>query len=99
MKIGIIGAGAIGQSVARQVVTAGHEALLSNSRGPDSLREIVQQLGPHARAVPTREAAGAEIVVLSVPWTAVPEALASVPPWNDRILIDATNPVLLPGFK
>jgi predicted dinucleotide-binding enzyme len=99
MKIGIIGAGAIGQAVAKQVVLAGHEALLSNSRGPDSLREIVQQIGPRARPAPTREAASAEIVVLSVPWTAVPEALANLPPWNNRVLIDATNPVLLPEFK
>lgn len=99
MKIGIIGAGAIGQAVARQVVTAGHEALLSNSRGPDSLRDIVQQLGAHARAVTTQEAAGADIVVLSVPWAAVPGALANLPPWNHRILIDATNPVVQPGFR
>jgi predicted dinucleotide-binding enzyme len=99
MKVGIIGAGAIGQAVARQVVTAGHDALLSNSRGPGSLREIVQQLGARAHAVTTQEAAGAEIVVLSVPWSAVPQALASLPPWNNRILIDATNPVVLPGFK
>src|SRR5258708_39931781 len=99
MKMGIIGAGAIGQAVARQVVTAGHDALLRNSRGPDSLREIVQQLGARARAVTTQEAAGAEIVVLSVPWSAVPQALASLPPWNNRILIDATNPVVQPGFK
>ncbi len=99
MKIGIIGAGAIGQSVARQVVTAGHDALLSNSRGPDSLREIVQQLGARAHAVATGEASAADIVVLSVPWSAVPEALAGLQPWNNRILIDATNPVVQPGFK
>jgi predicted dinucleotide-binding enzyme len=99
MKIGIIGAGSIGQAVARQVVTAGHEALLSNSRGPDSLRDAVRQLGAGARAVTTREAAATEIVVLSVPWEAVPQALANLPGWNNRILIDATNPVVLPGFK
>jgi predicted dinucleotide-binding enzyme len=99
LKIGIIGAGAIGQAVAKQVVTAGHEALLSNSRGPDSLRDIVQQLGARAHAVTTREAAGADIVVLSVTWDAVPQALADLPPWNNRILIDATNPVLQPGFR
>jgi predicted dinucleotide-binding enzyme len=99
MKIGIIGAGSIGQAVARQVVTAGHEALLSNSRGPDSLRDAVRQLGAGARAVTTQEAAATEIVVLSVPWEAVPQALANLPGWNNRILIDATNPVVLPGFK
>lgn len=99
MKIGIIGAGSIGQAVAKQVVTAGHEALLSNSRGPDSLRDVVRQLGDRARAVTTQEAAATDIVVLSVPWEAVPQALANLPAWSNRILIDATNPVVLPGFK
>ena len=99
MKIGIIGAGAIGQAVAKQVVTAGHEALLSNSHGPDSLRDVVRELGPRARAVTTQEATGADIVVLSVPWAAVPQALANLPAWNNRILVDATNPVVQPGFR
>lgn len=99
MKIGIIGAGAIGQAVAKQVVTAGHEALLSNSRGPDSLRDVVQRLGARAHAVTTREAADADMVVLAVTWDAVPQALADLSPWNNRILIDATNPVLQPGFR
>lgn len=99
MKIGIIGAGSIGQAAARQIVNAGHEALLSNSRGPETLGEIVQQLGPRARAVTTREAANADLVVLAVPWDAVAEALSGLPPWNNRILIDATNPVVQPGFK
>ena len=99
MNIGIIGAGSIGQAVATQVVRAGHEALLANSRGPDSMADVVKRLGESAHAVTPREAAAADIVVLSVPWTSVPEALADLPPWNNRILVDATNPVLLPGFR
>ena len=99
MKIGIIGAGAIGQSVATQVVRAGHEALLANSRGPDSMAGIVARLGERSHAVTPQEAAAADIVVLSVPWDAVPDALANLPAWNNRILIDATNPVVQPGFR
>lgn len=99
MKIGIIGAGAIGQSVATQVVRAGHEALLANSRGPDSMAGIVTRLGERSHAVTPQEAAAADIVVLSVPWDAVPDALANLPAWNNRILIDATNPVVQPGFR
>ena len=99
MKIGIIGAGAIGQSVATQVVRAGHEALLANSRGPDSMAGIVTRLGERSHAVTPQEAAAADIVVLSVPWDAVPDALANLPAWNNRILIDATNPVVQPGFQ
>jgi len=99
MKIGIIGAGAIGQSVATQVVRAGHEALLANSRGPDSMAGIVTRLGERSHAITLQEAAAADIVVLSVPWDSVPDALANLPAWNNRILIDATNPVVQPGFR
>ena len=50
MKIGIIGSGGIGQAFARHVVKAGYEVILSNSRGADSLNEMVKQLGGKARA-------------------------------------------------
>ncbi|MFP2908286.1 NADPH-dependent F420 reductase [Pyxidicoccus sp. 3LFB2] len=98
-SIGIIGAGSIGQALAGHMVKAGHEVILSNSRGPESLSGLVRQLGPQARAGTRQEAAKAGIVVLSVPWEGVPEALSGLPAWNGRILIDATNPVLLPGFR
>jgi len=99
MKIGIIGAGGIGQAFAGQMVNAGYDVILSNSRGPESLADVVKQLGPRARAGTRQEAAQAEIVVLSVNWPHVPAALSDLPAWNGRILIDATNPVLQPGFR
>ncbi|MCP3141543.1 NADPH-dependent F420 reductase [Pyxidicoccus sp. QH1ED-7-1] len=99
MVVGIIGAGSIGQALAGHMVRAGHEVIVSNSRGPESLAGLVRQLGPRTRAGTRQEAAKADIVVLSVPWEQVPGALADLPPWNGRILIDATNPVLLPGFR
>jgi len=46
MEIGTIGAGAFAQAFAKRALQAGHKVKLSNSRGPDSLREIVNQLGP-----------------------------------------------------
>ena len=50
MKIGILGAGRIGAVAARLFVVAGHEVAISNSRGPESLRKLIAELGPRARA-------------------------------------------------
>ena len=99
MKIGIIGAGGIGQAFATQVTKAGYDVILSNSRGPESLAAAVSQLGPRARAGTRQEAAQAEVVVLAVNWEQVTPALTDLPAWNGRILIDATNPVVQPGFR
>src|SRR5713226_6889150 len=92
MEIGTIGAGAFAQAFAKQALKAGHKVHLSNHRGPDSLREIVSQLGPGASAASKEEAAACEMVLLAVPWDSVPEILASLPKWNNQILIDGTNP-------
>jgi hypothetical protein len=92
MEIGTIGAGDFAQAFARRVLKAGHKVKLSNSRGPDSLREIVNRLGLGAMAATKEEAAACEIVLLAVPWDNVPETLASLPKWKNQILIDGTNP-------
>ena len=92
MEIGTIGAGAFAQAFAKRALKVGHKVKLSNSRGPDSLREIVDQLGPGATAGTREEAAACEMVLLAVPWDNVPETLASLPKWNNQILIDGTNP-------
>ena len=98
MSIGIIGSGGIGQAVAGHLVAAGLEIMVSNSRGPESLAEVVSRLGPLATAGTRQDAAEAEVVVLAVPWAQVPAALSDLPPWSGRILIDATNPVVEPGL-
>jgi len=92
MEIGTIGAGDFAQAFAKRVLKAGHKVKLSNSRGPDSLREIVNRLGPGAMAATKEEAAACEMVLLAVPWDDVPETLASLPKWKNQILIDGTNP-------
>jgi len=92
MEIGTIGAGDFAQAFAKRALKADHTVKLSNNRGPDSLREIVNRLGPGAMAVTKEEAAACEIVLLAVPWDNVPETLASFPKWNNQILIDGTNP-------
>ena len=92
MEIGTIGAGALAQAFAKRALQVGNKVKLSNDRGPDSLREIVNRLGPGAMAATKEEAAACEIVLLAVPWDNVPETLASFPTWKNQILIDGTNP-------
>src|SRR5579862_346766 len=91
MQLGTIGAGDLAQAVAKQVLKAGYKVKLSNSLGPESLREIVRELGPGAMAATREEAVACEMVLLAVPWDNVPETLASLPKWNNQILIDGVN--------
>jgi 8-hydroxy-5-deazaflavin:NADPH oxidoreductase len=99
MTIGIIGSGAIGTAFARTLARAGIEGTISNSRGPDSLKELVRELGPSIKAGAREEAARADIVFIAVNWTKVPAALAGLPEWSGRIVIDANNPIEAPLFK
>src|SRR3954453_7923778 len=78
--VGIIGAGRLGQAMARTALRAGREVVLANSRGPESLASEVSALGDGATASTVEQAAGADIVVLAVPWPRVPEAVDG-PDW------------------
>ena len=65
---GFIGSGNIGTTVARLAVAAGHDVVLSNSRGPETLADVVDELGPHARAATPSEAArDGDVVVVTIP--------------------------------
>ncbi|MBD8702856.1 NAD(P)-binding domain-containing protein [Frigoribacterium sp. CFBP 13712] len=67
-RIGIIGSGAIGSGIARLAVAAGYEVLIANSRGPESLRGLIDELGTQAQAGDSREAIEfGEVPVLAVP--------------------------------
>jgi predicted dinucleotide-binding enzyme len=99
MTIGIIGSGAIGTAFARTLSRAGVEATISNSRGPDSLSGLVRELGPSIKAGSRQEAVSADIVFVAVNWTKVPAAMAGLPDWKGRIVIDANNPIEAPLFK
>lgn len=88
--IGFIGSGNIGGTVARLAVNAGHDVVLSNSRGPETLRDLVDQLGPHARAATPAEAAVAgDIVVVTIPLKAYPSV--PVAPLAGKPVIDTMN--------
>ena len=88
--IGLIGSGNIGSTVARLAAAAGYEVALSNSRGPETLAELVSKLGPLARAATATEAAAAgDIIVVTVPL----RALRHVPvePLQGKVVIDTNN--------
>ena len=92
MKVGIIGAGHIGGGIARQLAGAGHEVLLSFSRDPQSLAVLATEIGPRATTGSPAEAAGfGEVVVMSVPWNTLPQALEQAGPLAGKIVIDTTN--------
>jgi 8-hydroxy-5-deazaflavin:NADPH oxidoreductase len=90
MDVGMIGAGRIGQAMARTALRAGRQVVLANSRGPDSLASLVATLGDGASAGTVEEAASADIVVIAVPWPRVGDAVDGLR-WDGRIVIDATN--------
>jgi predicted dinucleotide-binding enzyme len=87
--LGIIGSGGIGGVVAKLAVAAGFDVILSNSRGPESLRDQVSRLGPRARAATPKEAAEGGLVVVATPLKAYDklpdEAL------RGKVVIDAMN--------
>jgi predicted dinucleotide-binding enzyme len=91
MNFGTIGAGTVAQAIAGHLVTAGHKVMLGNSRGPDTLLDVVTRLGPLASAGTAGEAAAADMVFLAVRWPQVGDALAGLPEWDGRILVDTTN--------
>jgi predicted dinucleotide-binding enzyme len=92
MKIGIIGSGHLGGNAGRLFAKAGHEVLFSFSRDPHALAQLAAMVGPNARAGTPREAATfGEVVMLSVPWSAIDEALAQAGSLAGTIVIDTTN--------
>lgn len=93
MAIGIIGSGALGSGIARILASKGISAIISNSRGPESLASLVRELGGSIKAGTVEEAARADIVFAAVRWVDAEKVLSSLPAWEGRIVIDATNPV------
>jgi predicted dinucleotide-binding enzyme len=90
MRIGFIGAGRLTKTFGRHLIDAGHEIIVSNSRGPETLAGLVADLGPNATAGTKKQASESDVVILAANWVNVPEALKDID-WHGRILIDATN--------
>lgn len=88
--LGIIGAGNIGSQVARAAVANGYDVVISNSRGPETLADLIAELGPRARAATPAEAGAAgDVVVVTVPLKAYRDV--PVEPLAGKIVIDTNN--------
>ena len=97
--IGIIGAGAIGSAFAKALAGKGLKAIIANSRGPNSLAELARELGPSITPGTREQAAAQDIVLVAVNWSKLPTALAGLPDFGGRIVIDANNPIEPPLFQ
>jgi len=88
--IGLIGAGHIGSQVARAAITSGYDVVISNSRGPETLTDLVSELGSQARAATTEEAAATgDLVVVAIPLKAIGDVPAE--PLAGKVVIDTNN--------
>jgi 8-hydroxy-5-deazaflavin:NADPH oxidoreductase len=102
MRIGILGAGHIGATAARLFARAGHEVVLSNSRGPASLAALVEEINreagaPRVKAATAQEAAAfGDVVLLALPWR-TKEAWPTADAVRGKIVIDAMNPYTATG--
>src|ERR1700682_674642 len=88
--IGFIGSGNIGQVLARQVIAAGYDVVMSNARRAETLAPLVAALGPKARAATSDQAAAAgDLVVVAIPFRNV--AQVPVQPLAGKVVIDVSN--------
>ncbi len=96
MKIGFIGAGAIAQAVGAQLASVGHDVVLSNSRGPETVAPLT--VSSQLEAATVEQAADREVVFLAVNWSKIPVALHAAGDLSGRILVDTNNPLEAPDF-
>ncbi len=93
MSISIIGAGNVGMALGSAFISRG-ESVVFGVPDPEKYRESVSALGDGASVVSTVQAiAASDVVILAVPYAALPAIAQSVPDWQGKILIDATNPL------
>ena len=90
MRIGFIGAGNVTKVMGRHLLNAGHTIAICNSRGPETLGALIDELGPGATAETKDQVVRSDVVIIAVRWVQAEEALRGVD-WNGRILIDAMN--------
>ena len=100
MTVGILGAGQMGQTLARLFLAAGHDVVLANSRGPASLSALVAELGKGARAgTPAEAVRDGDVVVIATRWEQTAAAVQGLGPFDGKVVIDTTNNRFGPGPK
>jgi predicted dinucleotide-binding enzyme len=88
--LGFIGSGDIGQAIARKAIAHGHDVVMSNSPGPETLTDVIAELGPQARAPTSAQAAAAaDIAVVTIPFKNVPQV--PVAELAGKVVIDTDN--------
>lgn len=88
--LGIIGSGNIGSAIARLAVNADIDIILANSRGPETLQDLIAELGPRATAGTVEQALrDADAIVLSIPLPAVKEIPAEQ--LSGKVILDTSN--------
>ena len=92
MRIGVIGAGRIGGNAARLLAKAGHEVALSFARDQQRLEELAASIGEHAQVLaPAKAVRFGDVVILSVPWSVIDDALEQAGSLEGKVVIDTTN--------
>jgi 8-hydroxy-5-deazaflavin:NADPH oxidoreductase len=88
--IGIIGSGHVGSNLARAAIAHGYDVVLSNSTGPETLSDLVKDLGPHARAAtPAEAAAEGDFAIVAIPITTIDQV--PVEPLAGKVVIATVN--------
>jgi predicted dinucleotide-binding enzyme len=90
MRVAVVGAGRIGGNIARLLAAAGHQVSVSFARDEDALRARAQEIGASV-ATPAQAVAAAEVVVIAVPWSAIPGALEQAGSLEGKVVVDTTN--------
>lgn len=95
--ISIVGTGNVGTALARVFARSRVDAMIANTRGPDSFPELAAEVAPTVRATTLNDAKEADVLFLAIPFPAAGPLGASQPQWNGKIIVDATNSFMLPN--
>jgi len=99
MTYSVIGSGAIGTAVARQFARKNIPLMVANRRGPQSIKGLVDELGPSIIPTERLKALEADVVILAVPFAAIGDALSGIKDWKGRIIVDTTNAINFADFS
>jgi hypothetical protein len=99
MSISIIGTGNVGSALAHVFARNKVDAVVANTRGPDSFRELAAEVGPAVRAVGLDEALESDLIILAIPFLAVESLARSRADWSGKTIVDVTNAFMLPNSE
>jgi predicted dinucleotide-binding enzyme len=98
MTYSIIGSGAIGSVIASQFARKGVDVFIANTRGPESLADLVKRFGSDIKAVTVEEAIQADIIILAIHFDEIPAVASQITAKEGRIVVDCSNAIDLPAF-